>query len=362
MAERIYFYPHAYLRDRQLDTVRNWPVAGVVNPEIANARRGDQVVRTAAVDPAGPGWQTRLPLINLKCRPRDAPTDAVVYVWNSMMLSGPFIADIDNQFAFTAYNVRATRLYRPILTCLLASHRCREIRCMSQACLDGLTRELGHAAAKKARVRYPRVPFLRDEAKPADRATCRFLFVATQFEIKGGCALLRAFRQVRAAVPTATLDLVTHLPNRFEAEARDIDGVHVHAADFGRDEIASRFLAHSDVLVHPTYADSFAMVVLEALGHGLPVIATDVYAIAEMVSDGVNGALLDAPVAIWNGIEPVTCFPDLARLLQQIRVTDTATFETRLAEVMLAFARDPERRRQAGEASLARARVMQQGR
>ena len=40
---KIYFYPHAYLRDRQLETIKNWPSSDVINPEIALNRVGNQV-------------------------------------------------------------------------------------------------------------------------------------------------------------------------------------------------------------------------------------------------------------------------------------------------------------------------------
>lgn len=362
MVERVYFYPHAYLRDRQLDTIRRWPAAAAVNPEIADDRTGCQVSREAALRPTRPNLRSRLPLLNLKRRPPDAPTDATVYLWNGIPLTGPFITDTDNQFAFTAYNVRATRLYRPVIRRLLSAARCREIRCMSRACRDGLAREFGAEVAGKATVAYPFVTVAPRERRPSAAGECRFLFVATQFDIKGGAALLRAFRRLRAAVPGATLDLVTHLPPEFETEVRETEGIVVHRAAFSREEIASRFLRRADVLVHPTYADSFAMVVLEALGHGLPVIATDLYAIPEMVNDGDNGILITPPVALWRGIDPAPSFPDLARLREEVRTTDTRDFEDRLFEAMLAFAQDPERRRGAGAASLKRARRLQAGR
>ena len=40
---KIYFYPHAYLRDRQLETIKNWPSSDVINPEIALNRFGNEV-------------------------------------------------------------------------------------------------------------------------------------------------------------------------------------------------------------------------------------------------------------------------------------------------------------------------------
>src|SRR5206468_3356526 len=140
----------------------------------------------------------------------------------------------------------------------------------------------GPTIYKRATVRYPFVQRAVDRCpEVTSRNGCRFLFVATQFEIKGGRALLRAFRRVHDYDPTAKLTVVTHLPTEY-AELANEPGVALYPAHFSRDEIVSRFILNADVLVHPTYMESFGMVVLEAIAHGVAVISTDVYALPEM--------------------------------------------------------------------------------
>jgi glycosyltransferase involved in cell wall biosynthesis len=54
-------------------------------------------------------------------------------------------------------------------------------------------------------------------------------------------------------------------------------------------------LAASDVLVHPTLMDAFPTALLEAACARVPVIATAVGGIPEIVQDGLTGFLIDAP-------------------------------------------------------------------
>jgi glycosyltransferase involved in cell wall biosynthesis len=50
-----------------------------------------------------------------------------------------------------------------------------------------------------------------------------------------------------------------------------------------------------DVFVLPTFYESFGVVLLEALSSGCGLIATNVYAIPEMIRDNKNGVLLKHP-------------------------------------------------------------------
>ena len=349
----VYFYPHPYLRDRQLDTIRNWSREQVLNPWVIDKRHGAQVnsgqslARTLNIS-----WKQRVPLINLKRRPKGLPSDAVVYVWGGVLASGPFIVDLDNPYALTGYNIRAMSLYRGLLKKILQCPRCVEIRCLSQACKETLRILFGEAVATKASIHYPKVPQFVDQDSIKTGAGCRFLFVGTQFEIKGGAALVRAFRRVYEAVPTVRLDMVTHLPPAFSREVADCPGITVHEARFSRQEIWDRFMRQADVLVHPTYVESFGMVVLEALAHGLAIVATDVYAINEMVHDGVNGALLKPPISIWDGFQPSKYYPKLEIIKSYIAKTDTEQFEHALTAAMLQLAGDVATRDRFRAASL----------
>ncbi len=346
MSPPVFFYPHAYLRDRHLDTIRSWPDNGALNKELADNRQPSHVSKARALEPGtSRSWKQRLPLINIKKRPKAAPEAAVIYAWGAIVRPGQFILDLDNPYALTGYNVKALRLYRPVLRYFLLSPDCLEIRCLSKACRETLALTLGRDVADKARLCYPALQSMPPSA-PSDGG-CRFLFVSSQFDIKGGAALLRAFSHVRDQCPDATLDMVTYLPEAYYQDAKTIEGLTIHNADMPRQDIFDRFMAHADVLVHPTYADSFGMVLLEAMAHNMALIATDLYAIPEMLHDGANGILLrHSPLSIWNGVRAGEYFSDIPALKTTTFHTDTAEFEDEITAAMVRLGSDASFRAQ----------------
>ena len=63
-----------------------------------------------------------------------------------------------------------------------------------------------------------------------------------------------------------------------------------HGSLYGEEK--ERLLQQADVFVHPTLNDCFPLVLLEAMQHALPIIATPVGAIPDIVEDGVTGLIV----------------------------------------------------------------------
>ena len=61
---------------------------------------------------------------------------------------------------------------------------------------------------------------------------------------------------------------------------------------------AERFYGASDIYVHPTFYDSFALTVLEALATGLPVVTSRFAGAAEVLVKGVSGQVIQNPADV----------------------------------------------------------------
>ena len=77
---------------------------------------------------------------------------------------------------------------------------------------------------------------------------------------------------------------------RNDCEARMKKAVFLGAVDHER---LSELYASADVFLFPSLSDTFGNVTLEALASGLPVVAYRVAAAAELVTDRVNGRLVE---------------------------------------------------------------------
>jgi glycosyltransferase involved in cell wall biosynthesis len=175
--------------------------------------------------------------------------------------------------------------------------------------------ELGEFAAAAAR-------------RPRNSAPV-FLFCGQMIARKGIDLLLRAFAQLVAENIPATLELVgreAELP-RYLAELP----VHVRArityAGFKAPADLPATFARADVFVLPSRHDGWGVVINQALGAGLPVIATDaVGAALDLVQPGVNGMRVPAGdvVALADAMRRFAASPELRQACGAAATADAA--------------------------------------
>jgi len=120
----------------------------------------------------------------------------------------------------------------------------------------------------------------------------RVAFVGRLDPVKGALLLIEAMGEVLKTHPDATLTLGGDGPARAEAEARAAAlgiGGAVRFAGFLTQAEVAELLAHSDMLVLPSFAEGLPVVYMEALASRIPVVASRVAGVPELVEDGVTG-------------------------------------------------------------------------
>lgn len=120
----------------------------------------------------------------------------------------------------------------------------------------------------------------------------RVAFVGRLDPVKGALLLIEAMATALKSHPDATLTLAGDGPARAGAEARanalGIAGA-VHFAGFMTQGQVADLLANSDMLVLPSFAEGLPVVYMEALASRIPVVASRVAGVPELVEDGVTG-------------------------------------------------------------------------
>lgn len=101
--------------------------------------------------------------------------------------------------------------------------------------------------------------------------------------------LLQAFAAVRQRQPRARLVLVGDGPARAELQAQAPEAIFM---GMQHGEALAACYASGDLFVFPSLTETFGNVTTEALASGLPVLAFDYAAAAQLVQDGRNGALV----------------------------------------------------------------------
>lgn len=160
--------------------------------------------------------------------------------------------------------------------------------------------QAGHDPAKLITIHYglDELPSARSEPTPAAAGIPAdaplALAVGRLIAQKDHATLLRAFARVNSALPEARLAILGSGP--LEAETRTLAG-ELGLADAvtmpGRTDI-SDWLERADVFVHTSRWEGFGIVLLEAMLAGLPVVATRVSAVPEVVAGGETGVLVEA--------------------------------------------------------------------
>lgn len=122
----------------------------------------------------------------------------------------------------------------------------------------------------------------------------RVIFVGRIDENKGVEYLIKAFLQVRKNRKSASLLIVGDGPLKKKLENKYGSMNDIHFLGRIPHEEISEYLAACNLFALPSIFEGQGLVLMEALASGLPIIASDLSGISELIVDGKNGMLTKA--------------------------------------------------------------------
>lgn len=187
---------------------------------------------------------------------------------------------------------------------------------------------------------------LRSEERPIELLSVGRLAPEKDHEVA-----LRALQQVVRAYPSWSISYTIvgdgPLAGRLAEVVRELDlGDHVRMVGALAHEEVAEAMIGADIFLLPSREEVLPMVIMEACATGLPVVATDVGAVAELVDDGVTGYVVPPgdPEAFGDAIGRLLDAPERQRemaLRGRERVErrhDIRRLNARLARLLRALA------------------------
>jgi|WetSurMetagenome_2_1015567.scaffolds.fasta_scaffold08990_3 glycosyltransferase involved in cell wall biosynthesis len=166
---------------------------------------------------------------------------------------------------------------------------------------------------------------LKNSEKSSIEGNLKALYLGHLGRSKGTYIILEAARQLLAKRVPIIIDLVGEVMGDGDEEEikscidqKGLTGmVFRHPPVTGTEKI--EVLGSTDIFVYPSFSEGMPIAVIEAMACGLPIIATKVGGIPDLVSDGINGVLIEAGSIdqLTEAIENVCRNPELRLQMQK---------------------------------------------
>lgn len=223
----------------------------------------------------------------------------------------PYVIDLEHIFLlFNTFGI--TPESKTTLSNAFTNDLCKKIIPLSNAAKSTLKQYMSETYSKfesKIEVSYPSLPKYtemyhgqNDYSIVKKDNKFKILSVGKETYAKGIVELLEAFLELYKQDQNIEIYCITDTPDEI-LEKYSHPGIHFFKSNFTHEDLIKKFFMNCDVFIMPTHSDTFGMVYLDALSSGIPVIATNQFAIPEIIEDGFNGYLINSDSLFLNNKE-----------------------------------------------------------
>jgi glycosyltransferase involved in cell wall biosynthesis len=239
----------------------------------------------------------------------DESVDIVESVISPVVTSKPWffsLAVFQEALAFDAYGLPIPKLMRTaFISKLIMKDNCQSLLFWSEAGLKTASSYGGISSSKvldKMQVVYPAVREINVERTNHLDDTFRILFSGDFFR-KGGMNVLDAFCELAKSYSNIELTICCDTNIDFNGVTEELKRKYLSVITshpqiqflgrIPRETLLNNVMPNIDVYLLPTYNEAFGFAVLEAMAFGIPVIATNIMALPELIKHDETGLLID---------------------------------------------------------------------
>jgi len=230
----------------------------------------------------------------------------LIYMWGSIPknTNDNFIVELDNPYSLAYYHI--DNFNKQIEQIKQNLRKAQKITYLSKTCMNHSLELLGKEFEDKSFVTYP---YMEENYKKNNREDniVNFIFVGLNSRGKGGDELLEAFNHT--SDKNIRLTFISNVSNSTIERYKDDSRINILPPQL-REKLLNEIYPKIDIMIFPSFYESFGVVLLEALSYGMGIITMNTYATPEIVQDKYNGRLLHHPIlkpTILNGQEVINC-------------------------------------------------------
>ncbi len=231
----------------------------------------------------------------------------LLYMWGAFPKNSdkPFILELDNPYTPAYYHLENFKRNKEKIKAQL--DKAYKITYMSETCKNHAIELYGKDLEKKSFVNYP---YMADNYKKNNRSNdgiINFIFVGLNSRGKGGDELLEAFIHTKGG--NLRLTFISNLSDEEKIKYQKDSRITILPPQ-SREKLLNEIYPKMDILIFPSFYESFGVVLLEALSFGMGIITLNTYATPEIVKNDYNGKLLHHPIlkpSILNCKELINC-------------------------------------------------------
>lgn len=311
--KKIYFNVRPTSRERMWDTPRN------VN-EICNVLFPNGVVQKSSISTYNSKtlkteiiskikYEISKYIINQQTVDANLANQSdLLYMWGAFPKNSlkPFILELDNPYTPVYYHIKNYKQNKQQLEKKFSE--AYKLTFMSQTSRNHFIELYGDQYESKSFLNYP---YMKDNYKSSVSTKVNdiidFVFVGMDFRRKGGLEVLEAFSKVKSNNIRLTFisKIDKDVQKLYQLDTR-INFLPLQS----RDVLMKEIYPNMDIMIFPSFHESFGVVLLEALSFGLGIITVNTYATHEIVKDNFNGKLINHPFLkpmFLNSKEIVNC-------------------------------------------------------